>query len=124
MVQFPRPQEMWVQTNARGTRMAVSLAFHGRCRGRLGELWGTKVPAREAVRIRRGRFSATLTGRVRNLGRVRGRTAEFRWKLRGQFVQPALATATVSGAATVTRRGRVVARCRIDPPAPVGLTAS
>ena len=37
------------------------------------------------MRVRDGRFSADLTGIARNLGGVKGRTGEFRWRLTGRF---------------------------------------
>ncbi len=105
-IQFPRPQAMWMETDRRdGTRVTVGMGFDGRCRGGgLKEVWASRIPARQTVRVRGGEFSANLTGVARNLGEVRGRTGEFSWRLVGRFVEDAVVTATVTGTAEVKRQ--------------------
>jgi hypothetical protein len=104
------------------SRAKVTLGFDGRCKGGgLGELWTSFVPARQTLRIRRGRFSAHLTGSTGNIGGVTGRTGSFKWKLKGRFTGSHTATATVAGTAVVRSSGRTLARCRIAAPARVTL---
>ncbi len=123
VIQFPRPQAMWMETDRRdGTRATVRMGFDGRCRGGgLKEVWASRILTRQTVRVRGGQFSASLTGVARNLGQVRGRTGEFSWRLVGRFVERDVATATVTGTADVKLNGRVISRCKIDAPASVRL---
>jgi hypothetical protein len=123
-IQFPRAQEMSIQTNpGNGTRLTAYVGFDGRCRGGgLAEVWAANIPARPALRVRNGRFSGTLTGVARKLGGVEGRTGNFRWRVTGRFVESDVATATVAGQGEVRLRGRVVSRCKIAEPASVRLT--
>ena len=80
-IQFPRAQRMTIQTDAAdGTKLTVGMGFDGRCKGGgLGEVWAGNVRTTSAVRARDGRISASLTGTVRNLGGVEGRTGVFKW---------------------------------------------
>ena len=120
MIQFPRAQEMSLQTDPRdGTRLTAYLGFDGRCRGGgLSEIWAANIQARPTVRVKDdGRFSARVSGVARNIGGVEGRTGHFRWKLTGRFVERDVVTATVSGDGDVRMRGRVVSRCKIGEPA-------
>ena len=123
-VQFPRAQSMSVRTDATdGSRLTVAMAFDGRCTGGgLGELWASNVVSQPTVRAAGGRFAATLTGTMKQLGGVDGRVGHFRWRFSGRFTQPDVIVATVSGSAQVTVAGKVVSRCRIAKPAPVRLT--
>lgn len=122
-IQFPRPQTMSIQTDRRnGSPLTISMGFDGRCRGgRIGEAWASRVPTRQDVPVKDGRFSATLNGTVRNLGRVEGRTGEFHWRITGRFLERDVATATVSGTADIRVGGRVVSRCKIAEPTTVRL---
>lgn len=123
-IKFPRAQGMYVRTGAKdGSRLAVALGFHGKCKGGgLGELWASNVSAKPEVRVRDGRFEATLTGVTRNVGGVSGRTGHFEWKLSGRFTDRDVATATVSGTAEVRNgSGKIVSRCKIAEPASVRL---
>ena len=122
-IDFPRAQRMTIRTDAtEGSRLIVNLGFNGRCRGGgLGELYASNVRATPDVRVRDGRFAATLTGTIRNLGE--GRTAALRWRLSGRFVQRDVAVATVSGSGEVRLDGKTVSRCKIAAPADVRLTA-
>ena len=83
-IKFPRAQKMYVQTGTKdGSRLTVGLGFHGKCKGGgLGELWAANIDARPQVRVRDGRFEATLTGSMRNVGGIAARTASFEWTLR------------------------------------------
>jgi hypothetical protein len=125
-IQFPRVQKMYVQTGSKdGSRLTVALGFYGKCKGGgLGELWASNVAARPEVRVRDGRFEATLTGSTRNVGGVSGRTAQFEWELSGRFTDRDAAVATVSGTAEVRAGGKVVSRCEIRKPASVRLARS
>ena len=124
-IQFPRPQEMTLTTDRRdGSRLSVRMGFDGPCTGGLSEAWAARVQARPGFRARDdGSFAANLTGRTRNLGGVRGRTADLSWRLSGRFVGRDVATATVTGTATIKVGRRTISRCRIAAPAPVRLTA-
>ena len=88
-IQFPRPQRMTIKTDAAdGTKLTVGMGFDGRCKGGgLGEVWAGNVRTTPIVRAREGRISATLTGSVRNLDGVAGRTGFFKWRLVGRFVE-------------------------------------
>src|SRR4051812_26746665 len=123
MIQFPREQLMTIRTGTRdGSRLSVRMGFDGRCHGGgIRELWVANVKAAPQVRVHDGRFSATLTGTSRNLGRVEGRTGVFRWRLRGRFVERDVATARVSGSAEVRIDGKTISRCRIADRASVRL---
>lgn len=125
-IDFPRAQKMQVRTGAKdGSRLTVSLAFHGKCKGGgLGELWASNIAARPQVRVRDGRFDAALTGTTRGVGGVSGRTGHFKWTLRGRFTDRDVAVATVRGTAEVRAGGKVVSRCEIRKPASVRLTRS
>jgi hypothetical protein len=120
---FPRHQGMTLSIDAHDpSRATATVGFDGRCKGGgVGEFWAAYIPARQAVRIRHGRFSAKLTGTTRKIGGVTGRTATVRWKLSGRFSDPATATATVSGTAKLRMRGHLISRCRIAGRAPVKL---
>src|SRR5688572_395886 len=63
-IQFPRAQSMSVLTGKRdGSRLSVALGFHGKCKGGgLSELFSSNVTAKPVMRVRNGRFDATLTG--------------------------------------------------------------
>ena len=125
-IEFPRAQQAAVHVDpARASRLTAYLGFYGRCTGGgLNALWASNVAAKPVVRVRNGRFSATLTATTRNLAGAGGRTAKFRWRFAGRFVASDVVTATVSGTAEVRARGRTVSRCRIAKPAPVRFTAS
>ena len=125
-IQFPRVQKMHVRTGEKdGSRLTVALGFYGKCKGGgLGELWASNVAARPEVRVRDGRFEATLTGSTRNVGGVSGRTAQFKWELSGRFTDRDAAVATVSGTAEVRAGGKVISRCEIRKPASVRLSRS
>ena len=112
---FPRHEGMSLSIDAQDpSRATAAVGFDGRCKGGgVGEFWAAFVPARETVRIHKGRFSATLTGSTKNVGGVAGRTGSFRWKLSGRFSNPATATATVSGTARLRQGGHVISRCKI-----------
>ncbi len=122
-IQFPRAQRMTIQTGAAdGTKLTIGMGFDGRCKGGgLGELWAGNVRAAPGVRARDGRISANLTGTIRNLGGVDGRTGVFRWKLVGRFVQRDVVKAVVTGTAEVRIDGKTVTRCKIADPAAVRL---
>ncbi|HWK27640.1 MAG TPA: hypothetical protein VNS09_13815 [Solirubrobacter sp.] len=122
-IQFARPQEMTLTTARRdGSRLRVRMGFDGPCTGGgIGEVWVARVAARPVVRARGGSFDAALTGVSRNLGGVRGRTGQFRWRLTGRFVERDVAVATVTGSAVIKVGRRVVSRCRIAEPASVRL---
>lgn len=118
-IKFPRVQKMYVQTGAKdGSRLTVGLGFHGKCKGGgLGELWASNIVAKPEVRVRDGRFEATLTGSMRNVGGVAARTASFEWKLSGRFTDRDAAVATIDGTAEVRANGKVISRCKIAEPA-------
>jgi hypothetical protein len=122
-VQFPRAQTMTIRTDARdGSKLTVWMAFDGRCKGGgIGEAWASQIESRPTVRVRNGRFSADLSGTTRDLGGVKGRIGQFRWRLTGRFTDPDVATATVTGSADVLVGRRVISRCRIAAPADVRL---
>lgn len=123
-LKFPRVQKMYLQTGAKdGSRLTVGLGFSGRCKGGgLGELWASNIDARPEVRVRDGRFEATLTGSMRNVGGVAARRAYFEWKLSGRFTDRDVAVATVAGTAEVRAGGKVISRCKIVEPASARLT--
>jgi hypothetical protein len=124
-IEFPRAQGMRIETGAGdSSRLTVRMGFDGRCTGGvLAEAWAADVLSKPTVRARGGRFEADLRATVRDIGGVRGRSGQFKWRLRGRFVAPDVVRATVSGSAVIRgRTGRVVARCRIAKPTPVRLT--
>lgn len=123
MIQFPRPQAMTIETDARdSSKLTVRMGFDGRCKGGgIGEAWASNIESRPTVRVRDGRFSADLTGTARNLGGVSGRTGEFTWRLTGRFTARDVATATVTGTANIRAGGRIISRCKIADPADVRL---
>jgi hypothetical protein len=121
-IKFPREQQMSIQTGD-GSKLAVAMGFDGRCRGGgLGELWAANVRTTQDVQVHDGRFAETLTGVVRNLGKIDGRSGHFRWRLTGRFVERDVAVATVTGSAEVRMNGRVTSRCTIARPTSVRLT--
>jgi len=123
-IHFPRAQGMTLEINPQDTSKAkAAVGFDGRCKGGgLGEFWAKFVPARETLRIRNGRFSANLTGTTRDVGGVRGRDGTFHWRLKGRFLDPDTATATVSGKAEIRMGRHVVSRCKIARAGTVRLT--
>src|SRR4051812_17972391 len=87
-IKFPRAQPMSIRTDRHGSRLIATMGFDGRCKGGgLGEVFAANVSARPTVRVQNGRFAATLTGRVKNLGGLAGRVGAFRWRLDGHFVE-------------------------------------
>jgi hypothetical protein len=114
-IAFPRHEGMTLSIAAQDPSSATAtVGFDGRCKGGgVGEFWAAYIPAREIVRIHKGRFSAKLTGHTRDVGGVTGRTGSFHWKLAGRFSDPATATATVSGTAKLRQHGHVISRCKI-----------
>jgi hypothetical protein len=124
-IQFPRAQGMMIETDARdSSKLTVRMGFDGRCTGGvLREVWSTNVLSRPTVRVRDGRFEADLRARVANIGNVRGRTGEFKWRLTGRFVAEDMVRASVTGTAVIRgREGRVIARCKIAKPTSARLT--
>jgi hypothetical protein len=123
-IDFPRDQGMTLSVDAHDpSRATAAIGFDGRCKGSgIGEFWAKYIPARETVRIRHGRFSASLTGVTRNVGGIPGRTGVFKWKLSGRFSGATTATATVSGNAKLRAHGHLISRCRIAHRARVKLT--
>jgi hypothetical protein len=122
-IRFPRAQRMTIQTDAAdGTKLTVGMGFDGRCKGGgIGEVWAANVRTTSAVRARDGRISASLTGTVRNLGGVQGRTGVFKWRVAGRFVERDVVTAVVTGTGEVRIGGKTVSKCRIADPATVRL---
>jgi hypothetical protein len=123
-IKFPRQQEMRIETDpGSGGKFRVRMGFDGKCKGGgIQEAWVSTLEAKPSVRVRNGRFSATLKAGKRDFGGVRGRTAGFTWKLSGRFTAEASVTATVSGTATIKRGGKVISRCEIAKPASVRLS--
>jgi len=122
-IKFPRAEGMTLSVDAQDpSRATATLGFDGKCKGGgVGEFWAAYVPAREALKIRNGRFTAHLTGVARNIGGVSGRTGSFRWKLRGHFTNPDAATAVVSGTAVLRSGSHTISRCKIAHPGAVRL---
>jgi hypothetical protein len=122
-VQFPREQAMTIETDPRdGSKLTVRMAFDGRCKGGgIGEAWASRIESRPTVRVRKGRFSANLTGTARDLGGVKGRIGQFSWRLTGRFTEGDVAVATVTGSADIVVGRKVVSRCKIAAPADVRL---
>ena len=120
-IQFPRAQSMHVLTGRKdGSRLTVALGFHGKCSGgRLSELFSANVLAKPVVRVRDGRFDATLTGVSRRLGQ--GLTGHFKWTFTGRFTKRDVAVATVSGTAEIRKDGKTISRCKTSKPASVRL---
>jgi hypothetical protein len=113
-IAFHRPQGMEIDVAA-NDKLAFKLGFDGACRGDgLGELWMAYVRADKLLPVHGGRFSGRLTGSQALSG---GRTAHFKWTVSGRFTAQHVATATVSGTATMHRGGRIVSRCAIAKPA-------
>ena len=111
-IQFPRAQRMTIQTDSPdGTKLTVGMGFDGKCKGGgLGELWAGNVRTSPDVRARDGRISANLTGTIRNLGGIDGRTGVFKWKLVGRFVERDVVSAVVTGTAEVRIDGKTVSQ--------------
>ena len=125
-IQFPREQGMMIETDAAdSSKLTVRMGFHGRCAGgALREAWASNVLSRPLVRARDGRFEADLRATVNDIGDVRGRTGEFKWRLTGRFVAADVVRASVTGTAVIRgREGRVIARCKIAKPTSARLTA-
>ena len=122
-VQFPREQAMTIETDPRdGSKLTVRMAFDGRCKGGgIGEVWASRIESRPTVRVRKGRFSANLTGTARDLGGVKGRTGQFKWRLTGRFTASDVVVATVTGSGDISVGRRVISRCKIAAPADVRL---
>jgi hypothetical protein len=122
-IDFPRAQKMSLMTDARdGSKLTVNMGFDGKCKGGgLGELWAGNVRSTPTVRAHGGRISASLTGSVKNVGGVAGRTGLFKWRLTGRFVEPDVVEATVTGTAEVRIDNKTVAKCKIAKPADVRL---
>jgi hypothetical protein len=125
-IQFPREQGMTIETGAAdSSKLRVRMGFDGRCTGVLAEAWASEVLVRQTVRARDGRFAADLRATVRDIGNVRGRRGEFKWRLTGRFVAADVVRASVRGTAVIRgREGRVLARCKIAKPTAVRLTTS
>jgi hypothetical protein len=123
-IRFPRAERMTLSVDAQDrSRATASLGFDGTCKGGgFGEFWASYIPARETLRIHKGRFTAHLTGATRSVGGVSGRTGSFKWKLTGRFTGTGTATATVDGTAVLRSGGHRLARCKIAHPATVKLT--
>ena len=71
------------------------------------------------MRVRDGRFDATLTGVSRSLGA--GRTGHFEWTFTGRFTKRDVAVATVTGTAEIRKDGKTISRCKTSKPASVRL---
>jgi opacity protein-like surface antigen len=123
-IKFPREQQMRIETDARdGSRFLVRMGFDGQCKGGgLQEAWVSTLAAKPSIRVRGGRFSATVRGTERNLGSVAGRTGEFTWKVTGRFTAEDAATATVTGSAVIKSGRKVISRCAIARPTTVRLS--
>jgi hypothetical protein len=122
-IAFPRAQKMEIDVAA-GDRLAVKLAFDGRCTGDgLGELWMSFIPVDRTLPVSRGTFSGKLTGSIKGVGGDPSRTAYFSWTLSGSFTSHGAARATASGTALVRRAGKVVSRCTISKPATAKLSS-
>src|ERR1044072_9348612 len=63
-IKFPREQQMRIETDARdGSGFRVRMGFDGKCRGGgLQEAWVSTLAAKPSIRVRGGRFSATVKG--------------------------------------------------------------
>jgi hypothetical protein len=125
-IQFPRAQDMTIQTDARdSSKLTVRMGFDGRCKGGgISEAWASRVESRPYVRVRDGRFSADLAGTARNLGGVKGRVGEITWRITGRFSERDVVSATVTGTADIRVGRRVVSRCKIIEPTAVRLVVS
>jgi hypothetical protein len=126
-IAFPRAQGMTIETGAGdSSKLTVRMGFDGRCTGgALAEAWASDVLSKPTVRVRDGRFDGDLRATVRDIGEVRGRSGQFKWRLRGRFVASDVVRATISGTAVIRgRSGRVIARCKIAKPTSVRLTTS
>jgi hypothetical protein len=125
-IRFPRAQGMIIETDrVDSSKLTVHMGFDGRCSGALAEVWASNVRSRPTVRVRKGRFAADLRATIRDIGEVRGRKGEFKWRLTGRFVAGDVVRATVRGSAVIRGpEGRVVARCKIAKPTVVRLTTS
>jgi hypothetical protein len=123
MIKFPREQQMMIETDpGDGFKLTVRMGFDGRCKGGgIGEAWASLIETRPTVRVRDGRLFADLKGTTRNLGGVKGRTGDFKWRLTGRFLAEDVVTATVSGSVEIRNGKRVISRCKIAKPAAVRL---
>src|SRR5919199_1149125 len=67
-IKFPRAEGMTLSVDGQDpSRATASLGFDGTCKGGgFGEFWASYIPARETLRIHKGRFTAHLTGATRN----------------------------------------------------------
>jgi hypothetical protein len=106
------------------SKFLVRMGFDGKCRGGgIQEAWVSTLEAGPTVRVRGGRFSATVKASERDFGEVKGRTARFTWKLTGRFTAEDAVTATVSGTAVIRNsRRQIISRCEIAKPASVRLS--
>jgi hypothetical protein len=123
-IKFPRAEGMTLKVDDKdASRATATVGFDGKCKGGgLGEFWAAYIPARETLRINKGRFTAHLTGATRNVGGVSGRTGSFKWKVSGRFTGDDTATAKVNGTAVLRSGGHTISRCKIAHPATVKLT--
>ncbi len=125
VIKFPRAQQMRIETDSSdGSKFLVRMGFDGKCKGGgIQEAWVSTLEAKPTVRVRGGRFSTTVKATERDFGEVKGRTAQFTWKLRGRFTAEDAVTATVSGTAVIRNsRRKVISRCEIAKPASVRLS--
>jgi hypothetical protein len=123
-IKFPREQRMTIETDRRdSSKFLVRMGFDGRCKGGgIQEAWVSALAAKPSVRVRAGRFSATLKATERDFGNVKDRKGEFSWKLTGRFTAEDAVTATVTGTAVVKSAGKIISRCAIARPASVKLS--
>lgn len=121
-IKFPRPQAMSLKTGVKdSSRLTVALGFDGTCEGGgLSRVFVSNVAAKPQMRVRDGRFEATLTGTSTTIGA--GRTGQFEWEFKGRFTERDVVVATVSGTADVRAGGKVVSRCKTREAASVRLT--
>ena len=104
-----------------GSRLTVALGFHGKCKGGgLSELYSTNVAAKPVVRVRDGRFDATLTGR-RPAASAAAARGHFEWTFTGRFTKRDVAVGTVSGTAEIRAGGKTSRAARPRKPASVRL---
>ena len=95
------------------------MGFDGRCKGGgLGEVWASQRRRAPDVRVRDGRFAPTLTGTVRNLGGVEGRTGELQLAAHAAASPSATSPPRPSPAAPRSASaGKIISRCKIAEPA-------
>jgi hypothetical protein len=125
VIKFPRAQQMRIETDpSDGSKFLVRMGFDGKCKGGgIQEAWVSTLEAKPTVRVRDGRFSATVKATERDFGEVEGRTGHFTWKLAGRFTAEDAVTATVSGTAVIRNsRRKVISRCEIAKPVSVRLS--